>query len=95
MTKIKVDTVKLKECGENLLTMNGTFHRDINSLYNRIYNVPITTKEWVGEAANNYANLLMNEKPQYNNYSKVLNMMGNVLINYSNDIEEAVRQTKI
>lgn len=95
MTKIKVDTAKLKDCGESILTACSGFNADINNLYSKLYNVPRTTKEWVGIAANNYASIVLKEKTQYVNYGKALKDMGNILIDYANDVEEAVKKTKI
>lgn len=95
MTKIKVDTTKLKECSSSILTGVAAFSTDINNLYNRLYNVPRVTKEWIGVSANNYASIVLKEKAQYVNYASSLKTMGDILNDYADDIEKAVKNTKI
>ena len=95
MTKINVDTIKLAECGKNILSEAGDFNTNINNLYSRLYNVPRVTKEWVGVAANNYASIVLKEKKQYITYGDTLKKMGELLIDYALDIEKAVKDTKI
>ena len=95
MTKIKVDTTKLRECSKDILTGTSAFNSNINSLYSRLYNVPKTTKEWVGIASNNYASIVLKEKAQYVTYGNVLKTMGEMLRDYADDIEKAVKNNKI
>lgn len=95
MTKINVDTVKLSECGKDILSSVCYFNSNINGLYTKIYNVPRVTKEWVGVAANNYAAMLVKEKDQYINYGISMKKIANILIDYANDINIAIESTKI
>ena len=95
MTKINVDTVKLKECSSSILTACSAFNTDITNLYSKLYNVPRVTKEWTGISANNYASLALKEKAQYVTYHNALKTMGDILADYATDIETAVKNTKI
>lgn len=95
MTKLNVNTSKVKTLGENMVKISNSFYSDVNSLYNRVYKVPMVTREWVGVASNNYASILLKEKTQYVNYANSLKEMGNILIDYATDIEQAIKNTKI
>lgn len=95
MTKIDVDTIRLKECGANMVAASRNFNTDINNLYSMMYNVPRTTKEWVGIGANNYASIALKEKRQYVAYGNTLKKMGEILKEYAEDIESIVQKTKI
>ena len=79
MTKIKVDTIKLAECGKNILSEAGDFNTNINNLYSRLYNVPRVTKEWVGVAANNYASIVLKPSKElkeiYSNLTQYLSLV--------------------
>ena len=95
MTKIKVDTDKLKENSENILELCNSYDNHIRDLYKKIYNVPRVTKEWVGDASYNYAGKVFSEKEQYVKYGSCLKKMGKVLKEYALDVERIVKDNAI
>lgn len=95
MTMINVDTVKLRDCGKDVLVASDKYSANIRDLYERMYNVPSKTREWVGVGATNYANNIYKERVQYLNYGNSLKKMGQAMIDYADDIEKAVSKTKI
>lgn len=95
MTAINVDTVKLRECGKDVLVASDKYIDNVRDLYERMYNVPIKTREWVGVGATNYANYVYKERVQYLNYGNSLKKMGQAMVDYANDIETAISKTKI
>lgn len=95
MTKIDVDTAKLKDCGKDILSASTDFNSNISSLFERMYNVPITTKEWIGKSSKIYASNVLKEKSNYDNYGTELKKLGQSLIDYADDLEMTVRNTKI
>lgn len=95
MTAINVDTVKLRDCGKDVLVASDKYINNIRDLYERIHDVPTKTREWVGVGATNYANYVYKERVQYLNYGNSLMKMGQAMIDYADDIEKAVAKTKI
>lgn len=79
MAEIKVDTVKLKECGKDIMNLTSELNDVLFSLYERINKMPTTTGEWTGNAAKTFVANLNIEKKYYlalknniYNYGKLL-----------------------
>ena len=94
MTKINIDTEKLKTCGEDIVTAASDFNTNVTSLFDRIYNVPNGTKEWIGTGAINYALSVIKEKKEYDTYGAELAKLGQCLIDFSDKLDEVVEKTK-
>ncbi len=94
MDRIEVDTIVLKENGQDLLRLQKEYNELINSLFQRIYEVPYTTEEWVGESAIKYANYCIQEKKQYLTYGDNIKDLANILINLAEEMEQAVKMSK-
>ena len=46
-----VNTNELDTIGAEIISLAGELETELYSLYNRLGNVPMTTKEWVGDKA--------------------------------------------
>ncbi len=92
---IKVDTIKLRECGRDLSIASDSLKNNVNNLFARIEGVPTRTKEWVGEASTQYSNMVLREKNDYDRYVNNMIVFSNSLINYADELERAVKKTML
>lgn len=94
MANIEINTTKLRECGQDTVRLATEYVEIINDLFQRMYQVPTVTEEWVGTSSTNYANLVIQDKDQYIQYGNMLKKYGNSLINYADSVDEAIRNTR-
>lgn len=94
MAIIKVDTVKLRECGNDIIAASSMYDSNINKLFNRMGDVPSKTKEWEGISAIKYANLVVKEKNDYIEFGKGLYDLGNSLVLYADDLEKIIVENR-
>lgn len=94
--KINVDTIKMRECGKDIIKITNTLNELYNGLFSRISNMPTNTGEWVGESADKFVTLANIDKVQYLNYNNEIAKMGKLLVDYSykfeNDCNNVRRQ---
>lgn len=95
MARLRVDTVKMRECGNNIIEAADTYNTNVRSLFDRMAKVPNETKEWEGIAAINYANAVAKEKVDYVNFGNGLVALGNTLVQYADDLEKIIKNNKI
>lgn len=95
MAKLRVDTVKMSECGKDIVEAADTYNTNVRNLFTRMGEVPSKTKEWEGIAAVNYANAVVKEKIDYVNFGNGLIALGNTLIQYADDLEKAIKNNRI
>jgi len=87
---INTDTKKIEEAGMNIVDLSFELLDIINGFYERISNVPIKTREWVGKEAISYTKLCVSEKEEYVKLINSLKIIGESLINFSNNLENRV-----
>lgn len=76
MTEIYVDTVKMRNCGNEVLDLVEQFKAVLDAIFERIEKM----KEWVGESAQRFIALTIADKTQYYNYANSLYSYGKYLI---------------
>ena len=94
MATINVDTVKLKECGKDIMTISTEIGNELENLFERIAQMPTVTKEWVGQGAIAYAQKAQAEKIQYMQLKDTLYNYGKYLVDCSNKIDTEVNNIK-
>ena len=63
-----IDTDKLREIGNNILSETNIFKSNIDFLYDRINNINSKTFEWVGNGANNFSSELYSKLSDNKNW---------------------------
>jgi hypothetical protein len=64
VSKINVDSSKLKDTGKEIVTLGLEYTEIINTIFDRI-NAYSKSDIWVGPSAENYISLVNTEKSQY------------------------------
>lgn len=79
-----MDTAKVDEIRKDLLDLANQYNDKITQLFKRISNIPYETKEWIGNQANKYFDILINnDKKEFLNFGYNLVSIATKL---SNDI---------
>lgn len=52
---LNVDTEQVKKSGYDIIKLSNDLNKIIDNLYFKIYNMPIVTKEWVGNSSEIFA----------------------------------------
>jgi hypothetical protein len=86
MTKTYVDSDKLKDAGNDLVTLGMEYTEIINTLFDKI-NGYSSADIWVGKSAEDYIALVNTEKSTYDSVGSIINSYGKVLINIAEDYE--------
>lgn len=90
MSDIYVDTEKMRTCGNEILGLVEEFKTTMETMFTRIENMPINTKEWVGDSAMLFANLANKDKVQYFNYATSLYKYGKYLVDCADYYEKTL-----
>lgn len=87
-----IDTDKLREIGNNILSETNIFKSNIDFLYDRINNINSKTFEWVGNGANNFIEKFNLDFNYYNDIYVFLREYGNYFIEFSNRIDDSIKK---
>lgn len=78
-----VNTNELDTIGAEIVSLAGDLETEIFSLYNRLGNVPTTTREWVGDKAEFYFRRICEDKQKYMDFVAKIKEVGNMVRNNS------------
>ena len=92
MAEINVDTVKLKECGKDIMALTTELKEVLFSLYNRIDKMPSTTGEWTGNAAKDFVYRLNIEKKYYLALNNNIYKYGKILYESAYNLEQVTKE---
>lgn len=92
MANIKVDTVKLSECGKDIMNLTGELNEVLFSLFDRINKMPVTTREWTGNAAVDFVSKLNIEKKYYLALKDNIYKYGKILYESASNIEQVCKE---
>lgn len=95
MAKLDIDTRKMRECGNEIMKLSISIGEDFTKLFDRIQNMPITTGEWVGQAAVAYANRAKYERMLYLQFKDVLYNYGKYLVDGAEELENEARSIDV
>lgn len=93
MAKIKSDTVTLRENGKEIIELAKQLDDAFDLLFTRIKNMPISTKEWVGNAANDFVLKVNRERVVYDNLISNLKSYGNLMCEAADSTEKSVEKS--
>ena len=88
MAEIKVDTLKLKECGKDIMNLSTELNEVLLSLYDRLNKMPVSTGEWTGNSAGEYVQKLNIEKKYYLGLKNNIYKYGKLLYDTAYQIEK-------
>lgn len=95
MTKVNADISQIREFGNDVLVAVDSYKQNVNNLFEKMNGVPTKTKEWIGEASNNYVTMISNDRNQYDSYGDGLEKFGNQLLDYADKLDDAIKNTRI
>ena len=87
-----VDTNKIRDCGNDIIRLSCELNELFSSLFERLVLVPTSTKEWIGESANVFAENVKKDKLQYDRLKEAVYSEGKMLVEYADRIETQVRK---
>ena len=85
MTKLKINTEKLKDITANISKNISSFEEDVNNLYNEINNLE---SSWKGPDATTFLKITNNQKKDIDNMIIILNQYTKTLNSIASNIEE-------
>lgn len=95
MAKVDVDTKKLRECGNDIIKLSVEIGETIDGLFNRIANMPVTTKEWFGPAATEFARRANIEKQDYVSVKSNISNFGKFLVAIADNYDYIIGQARL
>lgn len=94
MNETYIDTIKMCEKGQEILEQVEELKLVIETMFNRIENMPSSTLEWTGESSQLFVNLANKDKVQYNNYANDLYRYGKYLIDCAEYMEKVIKEVR-
>ena len=92
MSSLIVDTAKLSESGQDILTLTNELREEFDALFTRISNMSTKTLEWVGTSSEDFIRRTNIEKIQYIKLIEILKKYGSILINAASSYESVIKQ---
>lgn len=92
MSNLNVDTAKLQESGQDIITLTRELKEEFDVLFTRISNISTRTLEWVGAASEQFISRTNVEKIQYMKIINTLNSYGKILVETSNNYDSVVKK---
>lgn len=87
----KIDSVKLRECGNDIIVETNGINEALEKIFSRIANMSSNTGEWVGIGADTFARLASIDKAQYINFKEDLYKMGQLLVDTASILERDIK----
>jgi len=87
MANLNVDTKKLKESGQDIISLARELNEEFTALFSRISNMATRTYEWVGPSSQQFITRTNLEKTQYRKLIQTLYKYGKILVDASNEYE--------
>ena len=94
MAKVNVDTDKMREIGNNIISLSNEYTNVINELHNRLMNVS-NTGEWSGVSADKFIEAKRLSKESYISLGRQLRRYGEVLVQSASDFEMSANRNII
>ena len=94
MADINIDTVKINECGQDLVKLSNEMNMIINQMFTRINNISGSEGIWVGPGAEKFKQYANIDKKQYTTFIDNFYKFGKYLIDYSSSYEQLIKGVK-
>lgn len=88
------NTTEIETISKDIISLANDLNNEINSLFSRLSNVPYGTKEWSGNQALKYFNIIASDKKQYNELASNLKDIGYKLRDNANEIRNCINKNK-
>lgn len=89
-----IDTNKLRESSQDIISLTKELNEEFNMLFNRISNMSTKTLEWVGAASTDFIRRSNIEKGQYMKIINSLNKYGKLLNEAANNYDSAINKLR-
>ena len=87
MGNLVLDTKKLNEIGQDIISLTRELNEEFSALFTRIANMNTRTFEWVGSASEEFIRRTNIEKVQYTKMVNTLNKYGKTLVDVAQEYE--------
>lgn len=95
MASVNVDTVKLRECGNDVMQLSAHLNEVLNELYKRIDSMPEKTLEWTGNSAERFVQKLDMEKREYLKLKQIIYEYGKHMVIAADRYENAASKNRL
>ena len=96
MSTYNIDTEQLREANTSINNYINDINGLLHNLTKRIENMPTLTKEWQGNSADEFAEIVKEQKEkEFNPFMIKLQAYSNVLKNIAEDFDNVERNTKL
>lgn len=92
MASVSIDTVKLRECGNDVMQLSANLNEVLNELYKRIDSMPEKTLEWTGSSAQRFVQKVDVEKIEYLKLKQIIYDYGKYLVVAADRYDDAARK---
>lgn len=94
MANINCDTKKIKNCGEDIITLSDDFNQLIDTLFKRIDSINKVDDGWHGEDADKYVTTVLKDKEIYTLFYNQLKEYGNTYIKAAEILDNTIKKDK-
>lgn len=101
MAELNVDTVKMKECGKDIMNLSVELNEVLIALFERINNINNTDyidknefAVWVGEGSKKFVEMINREKNDYFILKSILYEYGKYLVESSEKLNSAIESSR-
>lgn len=96
MSTYNIDTEQLREANTSINNYINDINGLLHNLTKRIENMPTLTKEWQGNSADAFAEIVKEQKEkEFNPFMIKLQAYSNALKNIAEDFDKVERNTKL
>lgn len=96
MSTYNIDTERIKQANSDINTYINDITTILNNISKRIEKMPVETKEWQGNAADEFAQIMHEQKEkEFLPFIIKLQTYSNILKNIAEDFDNVERNTKL
>lgn len=92
MSVTYIDTSKIESIGNDIIKLSSDYQVEITRLFQRLNNVPTVTKEWVGQQANRYFDIVSFDKNDYIEFGNQIKRFGKEILNIADSFETQIKK---
>lgn len=92
MSVTYIDTNKIQSIGTDIIKLSTEYQVEINRLFKRLNEVPMVTREWVGQQANKYFNIIAFDKNDYLEFGEQIKRLGKEVLKIADSFEVQIKK---
>ena len=89
-----IDTQKIKDISQNIISEANKYDVIINKLFKRLIEMPFVTKEWIGNRAEEYIDYVSLDKSEFISFGEKLRDLGKRISEDSDIMEDKIEYAK-